>query len=45
MTDMIVKIMVEVLTILAFTTKAIKQSRASEFIRGSMNGPGRLTVV
>jgi hypothetical protein len=45
MTDMIVKIMVEVLTILAFTTKAIKQSRASEFIRGSMNDPGRLTVV
>ena len=33
MTDMIVKIMVEVLSILGITTKEIKQSRASEFIR------------
>jgi hypothetical protein len=47
MTDVIVKIIVEVLSILAITTKEIKQSRASESIHGGMNasGPGRLTVV
>jgi hypothetical protein len=45
MTDMIVKIMVEVLSILAITTKEIKQSRASEFTRGGMNSHRRLTIV
>ena len=34
MTDMIVKIMVEVLSILSIATKEIKQSRASELIPG-----------
>ena len=32
---MIVKILIEVLSILAVTTKEIKQSRASEFTRAS----------
>ena len=45
MTDMIVKIMVEVLSILAIMTKEIKQSRASEFTRGDMNSHRRLTIV
>jgi hypothetical protein len=45
MTDIIVKIIVEVLSILAITTKEIKQGRASEFTRGGMNGHRRLTVV
>ena len=45
MTDMIVKIMVEVLSILGITTKEIKQGRASEFTRSSMGGHRRLTVV
>ena len=45
MTDMIVKIMVEVVSILAITTKEIKQSRASEFPRGDMNSHRRLTFV
>jgi hypothetical protein len=31
MTDIIVKVMVEVLSILAIATKEVKQSRASEF--------------
>ena len=37
MTDIIVKIMVEVLSILSIATKEIKQSRASELISGFMN--------
>ena len=37
MTDIIVKIMVEVLSILSIATKEIKQSRASELIAGVMN--------
>jgi len=45
MTDIIVKIMVEVLYILSIATKEMKQSRASELIPGSMNCPCRLTVV
>ena len=45
MTDIIVKIMVEVLSILSIAMKEIRQSRASEFIPGSMNPPCRLTVV
>ena len=46
MTDIIVKIMVEVLSILSIATKEIKESRASESIRGSMarDCPCRLTV-
>ena len=39
MTDIIVKIMIEVLSILSIATKEIKQSRASELIPGSMNRP------
>jgi len=37
MTDIIVKIMVEVLSILSIATKEIKQGRASELITGIMN--------
>jgi hypothetical protein len=37
MTDIIVKIMVEVLSILAIATKQIKESRTSELIAGVMN--------
>ena len=37
MTDIIVKIMVEVLSILSIATKEIKQSKASELIPGGMN--------
>jgi hypothetical protein len=37
MTDIIVKIMVEVLSILAIATKQIKESKASELITGVMN--------
>jgi hypothetical protein len=37
MTDIIVKIMVEVLSILSIATKEIKQSKASELITGVMN--------
>jgi hypothetical protein len=37
MTDIIVKIMVEVLSILSIATKEIRQSRASELILGGMN--------
>ena len=44
MTDIIVKIMVEVLSILSIATKEIKQSRASESIRGGMDRSYRLTV-
>jgi len=44
MTDIIVKIMVEVLSILSIATKEIRQSRASESISGGMNRPCRLTV-
>ena len=36
MTDIIVKIMVEVLSILSIATKEIKQTRASELITGVM---------
>jgi hypothetical protein len=45
MTDVIVKIMVEVLTILAIATKEVKQSKASESIRGGMDYSCWLTVV
>jgi len=44
MTDIIVKIMVEVLSILSIATREIKQSRASTFIPGGMNRSCRLTV-
>ena len=44
MTDIIVKIMVEVLSILSIATKEIKESRASESIRGGMDRSCRLTV-
>ena len=44
MTDIIVKIMVEVLSILSIAMKEIRQSRASELIPGDMNRPCRLTV-
>jgi hypothetical protein len=43
MTDIIVKIMVEVLCILSIATKELKQSRASELIPGGVNCPYRLT--
>ena len=36
MTDMIVKIMVEVLNIFAIATKEMKQGRARTFLRGSL---------
>jgi hypothetical protein len=47
MTDIIVKIMVEVLSILAITTKEIKQSRAGEFTRsrGGTTSHRKLTIV
>jgi hypothetical protein len=45
MTDVIVKIMVEVLTILAIATKEMKQSKASESVRGGMDCSCWLTVV
>ena len=44
MTDIIVKIMVEVLSILSIATKEIRQSRASELIPGYMNRRCRLTA-
>ena len=44
MTDIIVKIMVEVLFILSIATKEIKQSRASELIQSVLNCPCRLTA-
>jgi len=37
MTDIVVKIMVEVLFILSIVTREIKQSRASELMAGVMN--------
>ena len=43
MTDIIVKIMVEVLCILSIATKELKQSRASELIPGDVNCSYRLT--
>ena len=45
MTDIIVKIMVEVLCILSIATKEMKQSRASELIPDDMSCPRRITVV
>jgi len=45
MTDIIVKIMVEVLRILSIATKEMEQSRMSEFIPGGMNCPCRLIVL
>jgi len=45
MTDIIVKIMAEVLCILSIATKEMEQSRMSEFIPGGMTCPCRLTVV
>jgi len=45
MTDVIVKIMTEVLSILSIATKEIKQSRASELIIVGINGRCRLIVV
>jgi hypothetical protein len=45
MTDIIVKIMVEVLCILSIATKELKQSRASEWIPGGVSCPCRLTAV
>ena len=45
MTDIIVKIMVEVLCILSIATKEMKQSRASELIPDDMSCPRQLTVV
>ena len=39
MTDIMVKIMVEMLSILSIATKEIKQSRASELITGNTNRP------
>jgi hypothetical protein len=45
MTDIIVKIMVEVLSLLSIATKEIKQSRASELIPSVVNRPCQLTAV
>ena len=39
MTDVIVKILVEVLSILGIAAKEVKQGRASELILASTNGP------
>ena len=44
MTDIIVKIMVEVLCILSIVTKELKQGRASELFSGGVNCSCRLTV-
>ena len=44
MTDIIVKIMVEVLSILSIATKEIKQNRASELIRRGMDRSCRLMI-
>ena len=44
MTDMIVKIMAEVLSILSIATKELRQSRASKLITGVMNLLCRLGV-
>ncbi len=45
MTDIIVKIMIEVLSILAIATKEIHQSRASELITIRINRPSWLMIV
>jgi hypothetical protein len=45
MMDIIVTIMVEILSILAITTKEVEQSRASKLILGYMGHPYILTVV
>jgi hypothetical protein len=45
MTDVIVKIMTEVLSILSIATKEIKQSRASELVIGCKNGRCWLSIV
>lgn len=45
MTDVIVKIIVEVLSIFAIATKEIKQSRASELISYGVNRSVRFMVV
>jgi len=45
MMDIIIKIMVEVLSILAILTKEIKRGRASESVARDVNNPNRLTVV
>ena len=45
MTDIIVKIMVEVLCILSIATKEMKQSRASELIPDDMSCPRQFMVV
>ena len=45
MTDVIVKIMIEVLSILSIATKEIKQSRASELIIGGINGRCRHIIL
>ena len=45
MTDIIVKIMIEVLSILAIATKEINQSRASELISVDINRHCRLMAV
>jgi hypothetical protein len=45
MTDAIVKVMVEVLCILAIATKEINRNRASELIPGDLSILSRLTVL
>ena len=44
MTDIIVRIMVEVLSILSIATKEIKESRASELIPASVDRSCQLTI-
>ena len=44
MTEMIIKIMTEVLSIVGIATKEIKQSRASELVPNGVDGLFRLTV-
>jgi hypothetical protein len=45
MMDIIIKIMVEVLSILAIMTKEIKQGRASESVARDANNPNRVTAI
>jgi len=45
MTDIIVKIMIEVLSILAIATNEVHQSRASELNSVRMNHHSRLMIV
>ena len=45
MTDVIVKIVVEVLSIFSIATKEIKQSRASELISCGMDRSFRFTAI